>query len=173
MRNIGSDKITPEALRARFEKEYAGKPGPEEVSLRVIMTPSEAQAKEALTKIRQGMDFASAVSAFSLDASKQNGGDLGYVTADRLPQELSAVAFGLSIGEMSAAPVRASGGWYIIEVEGRRQRGTPTFEEVAPTLQAEITKEALLAYIKRVQDSADIEVYGPLGAEKDMTARLR
>jgi peptidyl-prolyl cis-trans isomerase C len=173
MRNIGADKITPEALRVRFEKEYAGKPGPEEVWLRVIVTPTEAQAQEALTKIREGMDFASAVTTFSQDASKQNGGDLGYVTVDRLPQELSAVAFGLSTGEMSASPVLATGGWYIVEVEGRRQRGAPTFEEVAPTLRAELTKEALLAYIKRVQDSANIEVYGPSGAEKDMTARLR
>jgi peptidyl-prolyl cis-trans isomerase C len=116
-----------------------------------------------LSKIKDGADFASAVQTFSHDPSRDAGGDLGYVTADKLPAELRSVAFALLPGEMSAYPLQSNGLWYILEVEGRRQRPAPPLQDVRSRLMEEVSRDAARAYVIKTRDSTDIKIYGPAG----------
>jgi peptidyl-prolyl cis-trans isomerase C len=158
---------TDNALKARYTQEYASKPGPEEVWLRVIGASSKAAAQEALDKINGGSSFSAVTQEFSRDPSREAGGDLGYVSAETLPAELRAVAFALPIGSVSAFPLESNGLWYILEVEGRRQRGAPSLGDVTPLLEGELKFDAARSLIMTTRAATDIKIYGPSGLDGD------
>jgi peptidyl-prolyl cis-trans isomerase C len=55
----GNAAVTDEALHARYDRDIAGKPGPEEVRARVILLPTEEAARSIIAKVRAGADFES------------------------------------------------------------------------------------------------------------------
>src|SRR6185312_9989200 len=50
--------LTDDAIKARYERDYAGKPGDEEVRASHILVPDEAKAKELIAQLQKGADFA-------------------------------------------------------------------------------------------------------------------
>ncbi|HVZ06404.1 peptidylprolyl isomerase [Rhodopila sp.] len=167
LRNETQAKVTDKAVEQRYVQEYAGKPGPDEAWLRVIGADSKNAAQEALQRLNSGTDFPTVVQQYSHDPSRDAGGDLGYVTPDVLPPELRAVAFALPVGEISAFPIQSNGLWYIIEVEGRRQRAAPPLQDVKQRLKEQLGFEAGRDFIEQARRSADIRVYGPVGLTGD------
>lgn len=160
IKQVSSAEVTDAALKAQYTKDFADKPGPEEVWIRVIGATSKANAQEALDKINAGMDFASAVQAYSNDPSKDAGGDLGYVSPESLSPELRAVAFALAPGGISAYPLQSNGLWYILEVEGRRQRPAPPLAQVTSLLKGEIEFDAARSFILETRAGTNVKMYG-------------
>jgi peptidyl-prolyl cis-trans isomerase C len=148
--------VTDKALRARYDTEIAGKPGPEEVRARVILVPTEAEARDLIAKVQAGADFADLARQYSKDLSATEGGDLGYVPLDAVSSEVGAVMFALAPGQVTTYPVRGLPGYFILRIEGRRQRATPTFEEARPTLASEARQAAAAAAI--VSLTSDIKL---------------
>jgi peptidyl-prolyl cis-trans isomerase C len=170
IKKISGAPVTDEALQEQYHADYADKPGPEEVWIRVIGATSKASAQEALDKINGGMDFASAVQAYSHDPSKDAGGDLGYVNPESLAPELRAVAFALAPGAVSAYPLQSNGLWYVLEVEGRRQRPAPPLSQVTNQLKGEIAYDAARSFILKTRADTTIKVYGVGGDGADKAA---
>jgi len=79
----------------------------------------------------------------SIDQSAASGGDLGYLTRDRLPPEVANVVFSMAVGERTTFPMQTSRGFLIVRVEGRRSLATPSFDEARPRLEQEIRAEAV------------------------------
>ncbi len=59
--------ITDDALHARYNQEYAGKPGEAEVHARHILVDSEADAKKIIAELKGGADFAALAKQYSKD----------------------------------------------------------------------------------------------------------
>ncbi|MGQ9495485.1 MAG: peptidyl-prolyl cis-trans isomerase [Thermoanaerobaculaceae bacterium] len=115
---------------------------PEEVKARhILLRPQgddEQAWKQALERAQQvaararlaGADFGALARQFSEDpASRENGGDLGWFSRNRMVKEFEDVAFSLKPGEVSD-PVRSQFGYHVILVEEKRPRRTKTLEEV-------------------------------------------
>jgi peptidyl-prolyl cis-trans isomerase C len=135
--------VTDKSLHERYDRDIAGKPGPEQVRARVILVPTEAEANMLIQQIQAGADFGATAQGQSKDPSAASGGDLGYLTRDALVPEVAAAAFALSPGQMTAYPVASFGGYFIIRVEGRSNQKTPTFDEAKPTLERDLRAEAV------------------------------
>ncbi len=89
----------------------------EQVRARHILLDSEEEAKKVLEELRQGADFAELARKYSKDeATKENGGDLGWFPKGEWEPAFDAVAFTLKVGEISDI-VRTSMGYHIIKVE--------------------------------------------------------
>jgi peptidyl-prolyl cis-trans isomerase C len=142
--------VTDQALRARYDQEIAGRPGPEEVRARLILLPTEDEARVVIAKARDGADFAGLAKTFSKAPNADRGGDLGFASFDALAGDIAPVVFSLALGEVSAFPVRSPAGYFVIRVEGRRQRGTPTIDEARPRLEREIRAEAVSMTVQSV-----------------------
>lgn len=95
-----------------------------------------AEMRAIHQKLLSGTDFAMLVSQHSEDArSKPLGGDLGWLSATRMPADFMAHVSKLRVGETSP-PLETKLGWHILRVTERRESRLPTFEEVRPEIEA-------------------------------------
>lgn len=82
---------------------------------------AKARAKELRERIVGGEDFATVARAHSADPSSAiNGGMLGWVSPGEFPRPLEITMSNLKLNEVSQ-PVRAPGGFHLVEVLDRRQ----------------------------------------------------
>lgn len=85
----------------------------------------KAKADDIQKRVKAGEDFGKLAAEFSEDpGSKDNGGDIGYVTKGQLVPEYENEIFDvLKVGEVSAEPVKSSFGYHIIKKTGERGEG--------------------------------------------------
>lgn len=131
---------------------------------RVIVTSSEAAARDAAARIGAGESFVTVAQQVSIDpAAATNGGNMGLISRGRLPSEADSVLFGMNVGDV-AGPVSAGGQWYILRLEGIQQGQPVAVDEAKQQIRVALTKEAQAARFKALKDelysSADIK-YDP------------
>jgi peptidyl-prolyl cis-trans isomerase C len=160
----GDAAISEEKVRARYENVVAGRPGPVEVRVRLILVPTEDEARAIIDKARNGADFGELAKTYSKDGSASKGGDLGFAPRESLSPEIGTVAFALQLGEVTAFPMPSPLGYFVLRVEGRRQRGTPTLEEARPRLEGELRAEAMrnaveymMAHVKMAPNAKPVD----------------
>jgi parvulin-like peptidyl-prolyl isomerase len=99
-------------------------------NINVIVVDSNAKANEVRRKFLNGDSFESLVIEHSLDASKEDGGKLGWVTLEQLPTELASRVRSMSPNKTSR-PIKTVVGYYLVQlVEVRKKDGIQTLEEV-------------------------------------------
>jgi peptidyl-prolyl cis-trans isomerase SurA len=118
--------ITDREIREYYEANKDKLSGKEKRKIRQIFfaapkdksqRPSvEAKAREVIRRIEGGEDFAKLAGEFSEDASKQFGGDLGYISRGSALKEVEDAAFALNVGEVSK-PFWSPAGLHIIKLE--------------------------------------------------------
>jgi len=77
-------------------------------------------ANRIIDQIRKGASFAAYARQFSEASTAAVGGDLGWVRAEQLPDQLSAAVTALSSGQISA-PIAVPGGYSVVLLIDKRQ----------------------------------------------------
>ncbi len=80
-----------------------------------------ADAVQLVAQLRAGADFAALARQFSVGATADQGGDLGWVSKEQLSDQVAAAIAKLKPGEISD-PVRGNGGYEILRLIDRRRR---------------------------------------------------
>jgi peptidyl-prolyl cis-trans isomerase SurA len=93
----------------------------------------KALADRLLDQIRQGARFSAVAQQFSQSPTAAVGGDLGWLTAAELPHDIAESVKGMQASQLSA-PIRTSGGFYILGLLERRTFGTPSAADATVTL---------------------------------------
>ena len=161
-----SASITEQDLRARYLRDIADRPGPDEVRARVIMVPTEAEATAIIAELRAGADFAALARRSSKDTTAKTGGDLGFLRQTDLTAEVGAVAFSLPVGQFNALPFRRAGGWFVVKVEDRRTRPAPSYASVRRQLLDAMVREAVPAAVQRMLADVTVRKYDINGQER-------
>ncbi len=118
-----SDYWVPAAIRARH-----------------LVVRRKIDMEKALLSLKKGEDFAKVAATFSDGVEKAQGGDWGWMEADRLPPHYQAVLTGLAPGEVSP-PLNDEYGYHLFQrIEGRSQR-MGTLAEAAPRIREYLMKE--------------------------------
>lgn len=81
------------------------------------------------------------------ERTKRRGGDLGWFSAERMPEDFIAQVEKLTTGRVSA-PVATGLGWHLIRLDGMRESRVPAFEEAGPEIAAKLLSERRLAAVK-------------------------
>lgn len=158
--------ITEQMLRDRYEQEFAGRPGPDEVRARVIMVPTESEAAAVITELKSGADFAAVARRVSKDTTAKLGGDLGYMRQSDLNPEIGAIAFSLPVGQTNALPVRRAGSWFVVKVEDRRKQPTPAFHAVRKQIMDAMVRERVPATVASLMSHVAVRKYDMNGNEE-------
>ena len=112
-------------------------PAPRELTLRLIVVASEADAQRVIEQVQQGADFATLAAGVSQDPTRSRGGLLGRTALPALRQELRDALQGLSAGQITR-PVRIPTGYAVLKVvedaeadaAGAPQPGAPSVAAV-------------------------------------------
>ncbi len=155
-REIG-DRVTPDSIRARYDREVASRPAEEEVRARHILVPTEAAARAALAEVQGGADFATVAQRLSTGPGAREGGDLGFFRRGDMVPEFATAAFALQPGQVSAAPVRSPFGWHVIKVEERRAAAAPPFEEAQAAIRQQLIEAEVAAAVERARSAVQVE----------------
>jgi peptidyl-prolyl cis-trans isomerase C len=160
LRDTGHAAINDGSLHAVYEESIKQLPSEQEVRARHILVNTEEEAKAIEAELKKGADFAKLSKERSKDPTAAQGGDLGYFTKDQVPPEIADVAFKLDKGQISD-PVKTQYGWHIIEVEDKRTRPIPTFDEARPQLEEYVARRAEADLVQKLRAAAKIEINRP------------
>ena len=155
-------------LRARYDREIAGKPGEEEVHARHILLPNEADAKTVIADLKKGGDFAAIARARSTDKASGDG-DLGFFKKNDMVPEFAAAAFALKAGQITDTPVKSQFGWHVIRLEARRTAPPPPFEEAYEALRAKTIQESVEKLLQVARTGLTIEKFNIDGTPRRAT----
>lgn len=175
----------PEATQAEVQAYYERKPElftePEKLHLSIILlkvdpsAPQEewskvvAEARVIHQRIKNGSDFAKEARLHSGDDSAEDGGDMGYMHAGILPQDLVEVISKFQVGVVNE-PIRQLQGIAIYRVEDRVLAKLQEFSKVESRARALLRRErqdqTWKDYVSSLRNAAKIEILAP-GFKKD------
>lgn len=163
-------EMTDAKLHEIYNKAVAANKNVEEVKARQILSDSEDKAKDVVKKLDGGADFETLAKA-SGGVSAQNGGELGYFTKAEMPVPAVAdAAFGLKKGAYTKTPVKTPLGWAVIQVEDRRTRPVPKFEDVKPQVEAAARQQLVAEILAKWEKSADVKKFD-INGDPDKSAK--
>jgi foldase protein PrsA len=149
-------KNVTEADVAKYYNEHKSQYGqPERRDLRVVLTKTEAQAKQAKSEIESGKSFASVAKSKSIDpTSKNTGGELPGVVKGEEQKALSEAVFAAKKGVLSG-PVKTPFGYYIFEVKATHAPTQQSLAQVKTTIKQQLASQgqqgALTKFVKEFQ----------------------
>jgi parvulin-like peptidyl-prolyl isomerase len=144
---------TPERLEARH------------IFIATLETPAEDAKKkldEALAALTaKQKDFPTLAKELSQDpANKDTGGNLGWMTRQRLAPDFAEPVFSLAINQPTL--IRTKLGWHLVEVIARKAAEPRAFEdakaEVTAALEAEKRREAVKTFRSKLRQDAQQEI---------------
>ena len=113
-----------------------------------------------IDKLAKGEKFEVLAKQFSLDGSKDYGGDLGYFSAPEMVPAFSEAAFKLKKGELSA-PIKTDFGWHVIKLEDRKQGVAQPYDQVENAIRNVLVRQKVQAKLASLKDVAKVEIVDP------------
>lgn len=170
----GKSEATEEEIQRYYRENKALFTEPLEVKIRHIVVNSEPVLKEVLTRLSRGESFEKLASAYNIDRTREDGGNLGYIRRGQLAPsfaQFEEAAFSLvKKGDISEV-VRTPYGFHLIQLEETRGTTQRPLEQVRERirlfLQAKKRQEAYLNYVKEVKSKARILINEQLWAEEE------
>jgi peptidyl-prolyl cis-trans isomerase C len=151
--------VTDDAVRARYQRDIASKPGEDEVHARHILVDNEDLAKKIIAQLKQGGDFAALAKQYSKDPGADHSGDLGFFRKDEMVPEFAAAAFAMQPNQISDTPVHTQFGWHIIQVLDRRKAPVPTFEDARNGLRQKMIQEGIQQAVAEARAKVKVETF--------------
>jgi len=157
--------VTEEEIRHYFVNYKANFAKPEEIRASHILLRTEEEAKEVLSQLKAGADFAELARKESTDSvTKDKGGDLGFFSLGRMTPTFEQAAFALKAGELSEV-VKTPYGYHIIKVTEKKPAQEANLElvreEIRKTLTEQKTWTARSNLLQNLKKEAKIEIWLP------------
>lgn len=142
--------VSPTKVMDYYKQHKSEFTAKEQVRLRMIMIPTRAAdgnqaaqkaiAEEILGKLADGAPFDRMAQMYSEDATRDAGGDWGWIDRKTLAPELEKVAFNLPPGRVSHV-IELGPNFYILKVEEKHGGDTPSFAKMRPEIEKKLIQE--------------------------------
>lgn len=155
-------RVSDEDAKKYYEANKDKFKEPEKVNVSHILLDNEAEAKDILSKLKGGADFAALAKEKSKDASKDNGGELGLIARGQTVPEFEQVAFALQPGQLSDV-VKTQFGYHIIKVTERQPEKIMAYDDIKDQLKQMMLsgkqKERFDLLLKDLKDRNKVVIY--------------
>tara|TARA_R110002096_G_scaffold6305_5_gene29283 strand:- start:9702 stop:11600 length:1899 start_codon:yes stop_codon:yes gene_type:complete len=102
---------------------------------------AEQVANEVLTRVRAGESFAELAQQYSKDGgTSADGGNLGALTEEQLPDALGNAIFSMNEGEIRG-PVKGDFGFHVVQLDEILESGPLPYEQVRASLLTELQEQ--------------------------------
>lgn len=154
-------KVTDAKVKAKYDELMKSTPPQDEIRASHILVKDEATAKDVLAQLNKGGNFATLAKKYSIDPTKENGGDLGYFVRGAMVKEFGDAVFAMKKGETSKEPVKTQFGYHVVKLVDRRPLQKPKFDKVKDQIKAQLTDEQIREIVKKLRDEAKVELSLP------------
>ncbi len=161
------DRVTDEKIEGAYQDFLKENPPQRELMARHILVETEEEAKEVITALDGGADFAQLAKERSTGPSGANGGELPPFQAGQMVPEFSDAAFAMEVGTHSSTPVKTQFGFHVIKVEESRMTEPPSKAEMEDQLRDQLSQTAAEEVYADLREGANIEVL--FGQQADTT----
>lgn len=143
----------------------AGQPGQElNVAQILVRVPENAsaeqvaerrqRAEDVLRQLKSGADFAKLAATYSDGSEALSGGELGWRTANRLPQLFIDTLTNMQQGEISSL-VKSSNGFHILKLVGKRSASVVKTGDAAPASVQQTHARHILVKVNQVVSATE------------------
>jgi peptidyl-prolyl cis-trans isomerase C len=158
-------QVTDEAVKARYDQDFANKPGEMEVHARHILVPDEATAKKIIADLKKGGDFVALSKQYSKDpGAAAQGGDLGFFKKTDMVPEFADAAFAMKDNDITPAPVKTQFGWHVIQTLEHRTSQPPAFEQERDELRQKMVQAAVQKEVAQARKDVTVETFNMDGS---------
>lgn len=164
--HVAAEEIDEAAVRKMYEAQVQLlEPQMEnEARVRHILAPTKEAIDKIAAELKTGVDFAVLAARRSADeATRLDGGDLGYMTADEASPEFARVIREVPEGGVSR-PFEDQQGWHIVKVDQLRKRRPPSLEDLRDTIERYLKSQQLEKILKQLRGQAEIVKRNPARA---------
>jgi peptidyl-prolyl cis-trans isomerase C len=155
-RYLKDKKPTEQELRAEYENQVAALPKLE-FHARHILVATEPFAQGVVQSLEKGAKFEDVAKKESMDSSKDNGGDLGWFTPDRMVKPFADAVVSLKPGDYTHKPVQTQYGWHVIQLVDTRPLSPPPFDQVKQRLEQVVQAKKFKSYTDDLISKAKID----------------
>jgi peptidyl-prolyl cis-trans isomerase C len=153
-------QVSDEQLQKAYDEAYGDMPA--EYKASHILVEEEDKAKELISQLNDGADFA--------ELAKAESKDLGWFVASSMVKPFGDAVMAMEKGSISAEPVQSNFGWHIISLEDSRTQPAPALDEVRAKLVTGLRQDGLKEYINSLQAKGQIELKALAPAEDQAEA---
>jgi peptidyl-prolyl cis-trans isomerase C len=155
-RYLKDKKPTEQELRAEYETQVAALPKLE-YHARHVLVATEPFATKVVERLEKGDKFEDVAKRESMDSSKDNGGDLGWFTPDRMVKPFADAVVAMKPGDYTHKPVQTQYGWHVIQLVETRDLAAPPFDQVRQRLEQVVQAKKFKAYTDDLMRNAKID----------------
>jgi peptidyl-prolyl cis-trans isomerase C len=160
-------KPSEQELRAEYETQV-GSLAKQEYHAKHILVATEPFALKVVERLQKGEKFEDVAKHESMDSSKDNGGDLGWFTPDKMVKPFSDAVLALKPGEYTHKPIQTQYGWHVIELVETRDLQPPAYDNVHQRLEQVVQAKKVKAYTDDLMRNAKIEKKLPEDKKTDV-----
>jgi peptidyl-prolyl cis-trans isomerase C len=160
-------KPSEQELRAEYETQV-GSLAKQEYHAKHILVATEPFALKVVERLQKGEKFEDVAKHESMDSSKDNGGDLGWFTPDKMVKPFSDAVLALKPGEYTHKPIQTQYGWHVIELVETRDLQAPPYDNVRQRLEQVVQAKKVKAYTDDLLRNAKIDKKLPEDKKADV-----
>lgn len=131
----------------------------------IVMAPNDGEddaaalkrAESVVAEARAGKDFAELAKKYSADPSKDQGGELGFVTRQSFEGPIGDALFAMNVGDVSA-PVKSQYGYHILKLEEIQPTEERPFAEVRAELDSQYRADKAAELFGERQDQIQAQL---------------
>lgn len=154
---IKKNPITDVQIKAEYDQRVQALKNEQEYKVGLIVTSTEDEAKALIVQLNKGESFEKIAVEKSIDPSKSNGGQIGWVLSAQILPAISNVMVNLNKGAIAVAPIRTQAGWNIIRLEDKRAYQAPGLNEAKNDIRQGLQQQQRAELVKRLRDGAKVQ----------------
>jgi peptidyl-prolyl cis-trans isomerase C len=154
---VVEERVDEAAIKKMYEAQIAIWELGDEAHVRHIVAPTKEEIEKVIAELKGGADFAILASRKSTDdATRMEGGDLGYMTEEEATPEFAKMIRETPTGGVSK-PFQTDMGWHVAKIDDRRKEQPPSMEELRQPILKHLTMMQIGDVLKELRQEAKIE----------------
>ena len=154
--NIIAKNVTEENIKAKYNEFARALECKKQYKVKHIVVKTEEEIKKVEEELKT-KPFADVAKKYSIDGSKENGGDLGFVIDGQTVPEFEAVMKATPVNKLSKA-FQTQFGWHVLLKKEEKPVDIPSFEASKETIKNNMITELLKTVSENNIKASDIKI---------------